>query len=90
MYARVNTRQIPPEKMDEAIRMYQEKSLPERKTHKGFVGAYVLTDRSAGKILAISLWETEADARASGTPSYLDAVAGGPPSRESYEVSAQV
>ena len=90
MFARVNTRQIPPEKMDEAIQMYQDKSLPERKTHKGFVGAYVLTDRSAGKILAISLWETEADAKASGTPSYVDAVAGGPPSREDYEVSAQV
>ena len=39
MYARVNTRQIPSEKMDEAIRMYREKALPERKTHKGFVGA---------------------------------------------------
>ena len=90
MDARVNSRQVPPEKLDEAIRMYQETSLPERKTHKGFVGAYVLTDRSTGKILAISLWETEADAEASGIPSYVDAVAGGPPSRQNYEVSAQV
>ena len=89
MYARVNYRQIPPDKMDEAIRMYRDTTLPERKTHKGFVGGYVLTDRSTGKILAISLWETQADMSAAGAPGYVDAVAGGPPVQEVYEVIAE-
>jgi heme-degrading monooxygenase HmoA len=86
MHARVNYRQIPPGKMDEAIRIYRDQTLPDRRGQKGFKAGYVLTNRRTGKLIAIALWDTEADMRASQPPNYADAVAG-PAVREEYEVS---
>ena len=90
MHARVNYRQIPPDRMDEAIRIYREVTGPSRREQKGFKGAYVLTNRSTGKLIAIALWETEADMMASVPAGDVDAITGEPPVRETYEVSVEV
>ncbi len=89
-HARVNYRQIEPARMDEAIRTYRDSVMPVVSARRGCVGGCVLTDRSTGKLIAVSLWESEADMRASQPPDDVDAVAGGPPVREVYEVSLQV
>ena len=87
--ARVNYRQIQPDRMDEAISMYRDSVRPVVSARRGFVGAFVLTDVSTGKLVAISLWESEADMMASQPPGDVDAISGGPPVREEYEVSVQ-
>ena len=88
MQASVNYRQIPLDRMDEAIGAYRDKTIPEIRTRSGFQGALVLADRSNGKTIAIALWDTETNRNASSPPGYVDAISGGPPVREVYEVSA--
>jgi heme-degrading monooxygenase HmoA len=72
--------------MDEAIRIYRDQTLPGVRGQKGFKAGYVLTNRRTGKIIAIAMWDTEADMRANQPSIYADAVAG-PATREEYEVS---
>jgi len=88
MQASVNYRQIPLDRMDEALRTYRDKTIPEIRTRNGFQGALVLADHSNGKTIAIALWDSETDMNASSPPGYVDAISGGPPIREVYEVSA--
>ena len=75
--------------MDEVIRTYQDSVAPAVRVHRGSRGGLVLTDRSTGKLIAISLWETEADMSAAERPRDVDAITGEPPVQEIYEVSAQ-
>ena len=89
MHARVTTRQIQPGQMDEAMRIYRDVVVPAGAERQGNKGGLVLTDRSTGKLMTISLWDTEADLRASGPSGATDAISTGPPVREIYEVSLQ-
>ena len=69
--------------------MYRDSVVPVVSARKGCAGAFVLTDVSTGKLVAVALWESEADMMASQPPGDVDAIAGGPPVREVYEVSLQ-
>ncbi len=97
MHARVATVQYQPGKMDEGIQLYRESMLPETRQQRGFKGAMGLVDRSTGKSILITLWQTEADAQASGTSSaYLQAhiakfasLWAAAPVFETYEVALQ-
>ncbi len=89
MHARLNYRQVQLDKMDDVIKVYQDSVVPRVRSRKGFKGAFVLTDRSSGKLIALALWETEADMRASVPTTDVDAITGEPPRREEYEVSIQ-
>jgi heme-degrading monooxygenase HmoA len=66
MHARLITSQFQLDKLEEAGQLYRESILPEVRQLPGFKGRLVLVDRSRGKVIAITLWESEADARASG------------------------
>ena len=90
MHARVNYRQIPPGKMDEAIRIYRDVTGPSRRALKGSKGGYILTNRDTGKLIAIALWETEADMLAATPAGDVDVITGEPPVRETYEVSVEI
>ncbi len=94
MNARVTIVQILPGKLDEAIGLYRESVVPAAKQQTGCRGVYLLTDRSTGKGLSITLWETEADMAAGESSGYYQQqlakfkdVFGAPPAREAYEVS---
>jgi heme-degrading monooxygenase HmoA len=98
MYARVTFVQIVPGKLDEAVERYRDTVVPAAKQQKGCRGAYLLTltDRSAGKGISMTLWETEADMIAGENSGYYQGqlakfkdVFGAPPVREAYEVSVQ-
>ena len=65
MFARVSTFQGPPAQTAEGIRVAREQILPAARLMDGFRGIYLLFDRESGKSLSITLWETEADMRAS-------------------------
>ena len=97
MHARLIIGQYRPGKADEGMQLYRESILPEARQQRGFKGALGLVDRSTGKGMSITLWETEADAQASGTNTpYLQeqlakvaSVLVAAPSIETYEVVVQ-
>ena len=68
MYARMITVQYQPGKIDEGLQIYGQ-ALTETRQQPGFKGILGLVDRSANKGISITLWESEADARASGAGS---------------------
>jgi heme-degrading monooxygenase HmoA len=65
MFARVSTFQGPPDHTAEGLRVAREQVLPAAKLMDGFKGIYLLYDQESGKSLSLTLWETEADMRAS-------------------------
>ena len=66
MHARLVTSLFLLDKQDEAAQLYRESILPEVRQLPGFKGFTALGDRSKGKTISLTLWESEADARASG------------------------
>ena len=96
MFARVITVNAQPGKIDEAATVYRDSIIPAAKQQKGFSGAMLLTDPVTGKGISITLWETEADQKASEASGYvaqqlgkLASVLAGPPVRESLVVSVK-
>ena len=97
MHARVVTTKYQPGKVDEATQIYRESILPEARQQAGFQGAMALVDRSTDKAMAITLFQTEADAQASGaSSSYMQAqiakvasLLAAAPVIETYEVVVQ-
>ena len=94
MEARVLTYEIPPAKLADAVRAWEEKVMPALRGQAGFGGGLLLTNQDSGKTLAISMWEADADREtyeASGEFKALladvEQVIAGPPSIEHYDVS---
>jgi len=83
-----------PEKRDEVTQFIRDTVLPSAREWQGFKGYLALLDTTTGKGIAIALWETEADVRASA-PSNQELVAEAmnfltsAPVTEMYEVVAQ-
>jgi hypothetical protein len=59
VFARVSTFEAQPEQLDEMNREGVEHILPALKMQNGFTGGLVLADRQSGKVLAVTLWESE-------------------------------
>lgn len=64
MHARSGTLQIEPDQVDAAVAAIKAQ-MPQYHQTKGFRGFTVIADRSSGKLMGISFWETEADRDAS-------------------------
>jgi len=97
MFARLTIVQSKVDKLDEAIKIYEESIITAAKSQKGFQGAYLLTDRNTGKGISCTLWDSEEDADANEQSGYyqqqLDKLKDfltAQPVREGYEVSVQV
>ena len=96
MHVRVATGQITSGKMQEAINIYNN-SISEVKAQKGYQGGYLMTDAGSGKILSITLWESEADMLAGeSSGGYYQLQVGkyafvfaGTPTVEHYELSSE-
>ncbi len=69
MYARVTTTQFSPCRLDEAIHIAREHTLPAARQQNGFKGYLMLVDRSTGKGITITLWEGEEDREVTGANS---------------------
>ena len=94
MNARVVTALFQPGKIDEGARYFCDTVVTRAKQHAGFKGALMLTDPNTRKMVAVTLWETEAALKATET-SFQESAAqlaqtlAGPPTQERYEVSVQ-
>ncbi len=65
MYARVTTAQYQNAgAIDEGAQIYRDSILPSTQQLKGFKDVITLGDRSTGKAMVVTFWETEADAQA--------------------------
>ena len=59
MFARVSIYEGRPEQLDEMHHEGVEHVLPALEMQDGFNGGLVLADRQSGKVLAVTLWESE-------------------------------
>ena len=93
MHARVVTFQGSPDRMQQELRdRFRERVLPALQQQPGFQRVFVLLDRARGKVLGISLWESEAAAEAAMRvmepirAESAEALGAGAPTGEAYEV----
>jgi heme-degrading monooxygenase HmoA len=56
---------LPPERLDQTVRQFEEDHLPAIERQSGYSGVVVMLDRASGRAAAVTFWETEADMRAS-------------------------
>ena len=96
MYARLTIMTIKKGGTAEAIRIHETNALPVARVQKGYRGSYFLADREADKCVAMTLWESEADAAANEENRYYQeqlvrfmALYAAPPVREGYEVAVE-
>lgn len=103
MYARVTVLEWKTgerrEGIDETLQILHDSIVPVAKQQPGFKGFLGLLDRTGGKGIAITLWETEADLEAGESSGYyreqlaklehLSHLYALPPYREVYEVVIQ-
>jgi hypothetical protein len=61
MFARVSTLSVPPERMEEARRQIVEQAAPAAKALRGRTKTFWLSDEASGTVVAVSMYETEAD-----------------------------
>jgi hypothetical protein len=61
MFARLTTIQGKPEKLEDAIRVIENDVIPASKVLSGFKNGYWYADRKSGKIVSVTLFETEQD-----------------------------
>src|SRR5690349_7755061 len=66
MYARVTTTQFSPYRLDEAISIIRDHTVPAAQKQTGFKGYLLLVDCSTGKGITITLWEEEEDRQITG------------------------
>lgn len=94
VFARVILAQTRPDGVDSAIRSAQEQ-LPAVREQPGFSSFYLLADRTAGKLLTISLWQSREDLRTveARAAQLRDTVAGemgvATPAVDIYEVAVE-
>jgi heme-degrading monooxygenase HmoA len=65
MHARVTTIQMDPARIDEAASQLEEQDLPRFKELDGFRGFTMFVDRSSGKVIGISYWDSVEQMQAS-------------------------
>jgi heme-degrading monooxygenase HmoA len=61
----MSTLEGPPHEIDEVLREIREHVLPLLRQQDGFKGFITLEDRQSGKLIGITLWESEQAMRAS-------------------------
>lgn len=96
MHARVVIMELWPIDVEEAVRTYRDRVVPAGREQGGFGGAWMLTDPETGEGLAVSLWESAEDMRASEESEFhrrelgeLEAFFVSAPVRKHYEVSVK-
>ena len=92
MFARVTTMKGSPDNVDNGIQEFTNQ--PQRYGREdGFIGKFLLADRTSGEMISITLWETEGQLQATAATASqqrqrnVQAAAAAPPSVAIYEVA---
>lgn len=94
MYARVSVVQGSPDKVEAGIDSFNNQVLPVVKAIEGYKAGFLLVDRSSGKGMGITLWETEEARRQAGEAvaearaATIQTMGGSVPPVDEYEVAA--
>jgi heme-degrading monooxygenase HmoA len=59
MWARVSTYEGPPDGIDDAVDYANREVVPQLRQADGFRGLYALADRTSGRSMSITLWDSE-------------------------------
>jgi heme-degrading monooxygenase HmoA len=92
MFARVSHYEVQPERLQQGQRALEKHLIPALRMQPGYSGGLLLGNPEEGKVLAVSLWESEQDMRATDEASVwfrafgAEAVEGEVTSVETYEV----
>jgi hypothetical protein len=95
MQARISTIEGDAGKIDDALKVVNERIMPALKALDGFMAANFLVDRSAGKLVAVAFYDSEAALEGSAEAvepmrtDVADAMGAKVVSVESYELAAQ-
>ena len=96
MFAWVNKVRVKRNNVDVSVKLYRDSVIPAAKSHKGFRGAYLLTNRKTGKGIFMTLWDSEEDAVSNEQSGYYKEPLSKfkeyfttPPVCEGYEVTVQ-
>jgi hypothetical protein len=95
MQGRISTIEGDAGKIDDAVKVVNEKIIPALKALKGFTAINILADRSAGRLVAVAFYADEAALEASAEAvgpmrtEVADAIGGKVVGVESYELVAQ-
>jgi heme-degrading monooxygenase HmoA len=96
MFARITSMDIKVERIDQAVKIYEHSVIPAARSQKGFLGAYLFSDRKTGKGISLTLWKSEGDAIANERNRYYQEQLvkfidffQSPPIREGFEVSVK-
>ena len=65
MHARVTTLQLQPDRLDQTVSRLEGEDLPSWREIDGFRGFTLFADRSSGKVIGTSYWDSEEQMRAS-------------------------
>lgn len=93
MHARTGYFELSPDRVDAAVAAFEEEQLPRYRQQGGYKGFTLLANRSSGKVLGVSFWESQDDLRSSdqlGTEAreaIQQAGGGGSIVREDWEVA---
>ena len=92
MFAQVVKMEGFTETIDAGIAQFKAGTLRAMQDQPGYRGAYLLIDRSTGSSMVVSLWDSEADLRATDEAAArfvarCAEIRAGTPTREEYEVA---
>ena len=93
MHARSETLYTRSDRFDHVLRLMRDSVAPAAQREPGCSGMLIMNDRQAGRIVGITLWESEADMLASAKREYLQEQVSRvitylrrPPEFEEYEI----
>jgi quinol monooxygenase YgiN len=93
MHARSGTVYPRSDRIDYVLQLLRDSVAPAAQQEPGFSGMLIMNDRQAGRVVGITLWESEADMRASANGEYLQEQVSRvitylrrPPEFEDYEI----
>lgn len=93
MHARISTLRPREGELEQVVRICREVVIPAAERQEGFLGSMLTSSSEAGKVLSISLWDTEADMLATESGEYLQeqvarliTLLAGPPTIEHHRV----
>lgn len=91
MFARVTHIQAQPAKLAQVTALYRDSVMPVIRLQPGYHSTLLLTDPATGKGLSITVWQSEADLKASESTGFLREQVGkvmpllvGPPLQEAF------